>query len=118
MIAVQGLTAVLGDFTLDSVSFTVPDGAYGVVIGPAGAGKTTLLESIAGLIPLRSGTVRLGNVDATRLPPERRPLGLVYQHAYLFPHLTVRQNVAYGAIDAANTAEMVDRFGLALIADR
>jgi molybdopterin-binding protein len=118
MIAVDGLTATLGDFTLDSVSFTVPNGDYAVVIGPAGAGKTTLLESIAGLIPLRSGTVRLGGVDVTRLPPERRPLGLVYQHAYLFPHLTVRQNVAYGAIDASNAAEMLDRFGLALIADR
>jgi molybdopterin-binding protein len=118
MIAVQGLTTTLGDFTLDSVSFTVPNGDYAVVIGPAGAGKTTLLESIAGLIPLRAGTVRLGDVDATRLPPERRPVGLVYQHAYLFPHLSVRQNVAYGATDAATTDEMVDRFGLALIADR
>ncbi|HEY2374546.1 MAG TPA: ABC transporter ATP-binding protein [Gemmatimonadaceae bacterium] len=118
MIAVNGLTARLGDFTLDNVSFTVPRGAYGVVIGPAGAGKTTLLESIAGLVPLRSGIVRLGDADVTRLPPERRRLGLVYQHAYLFPHLTVDQNVGYGAADAALAAEMTERFGLQLVGDR
>src|SRR4051812_49250244 len=97
MITVSGLTVRLGNFTLDSISFTVPRGAYGVLIGPAAAGKTTLLEAIAGLIPLRAGTVRLGDANVTTLPPERRRVGLVYQHAYLFPHLTVRQNVAYGA---------------------
>src|SRR5689334_4623862 len=118
MIAVNGLTARLGDFTLDSVSFTVPRGAYGVVIGPAGAGKTTLLESIAGLVPLRAGVVRLGDVDVTRLVPERRGVGLVYQHAYLFPHLTVKQNVEYGAADTRLAAEMTERFGLHLVGDR
>jgi molybdate/tungstate transport system ATP-binding protein len=118
MIALNGLTARLGDFILDDVTFTVPRGDYGVVIGPAGAGKTTLLESIAGLVPLRAGIVRLGAVDATRLAPERRGVGLVYQHAYLFPHLTVRQNVAYGATDAALAGEMTERFGLGLVADR
>jgi molybdopterin-binding protein len=118
MLAVHGLIARLGDFTLDSVSFTVPRGAYGVVIGPAGAGKTTLLESIAGLVPLRAGTVRLGDVDVTRFAPERRGLGLVYQHAYLFPHLTVRENVGYGAADQALATEMTERFGLQLVGDR
>ena len=118
MIDVHGLTVRVGDFTLENVSFTVPDGAYGVVIGPAGAGKTTLLESIAGLLPTRSGLVRLHGADVTRLPPERRPVGLVYQHAYLFPHLTVRENVAYGAADADAVAEGIDRFGLQLVADR
>jgi molybdopterin-binding protein len=118
MIAVDGLTVHLGTFTLDSVSFTVPNGAYGVVIGPAGAGKTTLLESIAGLVPTRAGSVRLGDTDVTRLPPERRPLGLVYQHAYLFPHLTVRQNIAYGAREQTHVDEVIERFGLSLVGER
>ena len=118
MIAVSGLTARLGAFALDNVTFTVPRGAYGVVIGPAGAGKTTLLESIAGLVPLQSGIVMLGDANVTRVAPERRNVGLVYQHAYLFPHLTVRQNVGYGAADTALAAEMTERFGLQLVSDR
>ena len=118
MIAVDGLTVRVGDFTLDNIGFAVPNGAYGVVIGPAGSGKTTLLESIAGLLPLRSGRVTLGGTDVTRLPPERRPVGLVYQHAYLFPHLTVRENVAYGTRNAQDVDEMIDRFGLSLVGER
>lgn len=117
MIAVESLTARLGGFALEDVTFTVPKAAYGVVIGPAGAGKTTLLEVIAGLISPRAGVVRLGGVDVTRLPPERRGAGIVYQHAYLFPHLSVRQNVAYGAARAL-AGEMIERFGLELVADR
>ena len=118
MISVHGLTARLGGFTLDDVSFSIPAGEYGVVIGPAGAGKTTLLESIAGLIPIRAGVVRLGGVDVTRLAPEQRDVGLVYQQGYLFPHLSVRANVAYGAPDPRYVVEMIDRFGLDLVADR
>lgn len=118
MIAVSGLTARVGNFTLDNISFTIPQGAYGVVIGPAGAGKTTMLEAIAGLVPIRAGTVRLSDINVTSLPPERRPVGLVYQHAYLFPHLTVRENVAYGATEPALVAEMIDRFGLGEVAGR
>lgn len=118
MIGVEGLTVQIGDFTLSDISFSVPTGEYGVVIGPAGAGKTTLLESIAGLLPLRSGVLKLGGTDVTRWPPERRPLGLVYQHAYLFPHLTVRENVGYGARNVADADEAIDRFGLPVVADR
>lgn len=117
MIAVEALSARLGEFTLADVSFTVPAGAYGIVIGPAGAGKTTLLEAIAGLVPVGNGLVRLGGVDVTRVPPERRGVGIVYQHAFLFPHLTVQQNVAYGA-DPSHAREMIERFGLHAVADR
>jgi molybdopterin-binding protein len=117
MIGVESLSARLGDFSLEDVSFAVPAGAYGVVIGPAGAGKTTLLEAIAGLVPITSGVVRLRGVDVTRVAPERRGVGLVYQHAYLFPHLTVRENVRYGASSAV-ADEMMERFGLQLVGDR
>jgi molybdopterin-binding protein len=117
MIDVEGLTSRLGDFMLEGVSLSVPAGAYGVVIGPAGAGKTTLLEAIAGLVPIAAGAVRLRGSDVTRVPPERRGVGIVYQHAYLFPHLSVRQNVAYGA-QRELAVEMLERFGLQLIADR
>jgi molybdate/tungstate transport system ATP-binding protein len=118
VIRLEAVSARAGDFRLADVSFEVAQGAYGVVIGPAGSGKTTLLETIAGIITPTSGRVMLGGRDVTHAPPEVRRLAIVYQHAYLFPHLTVRQNVGYGAADAAIAVEMAERFGVATLADR
>ena len=86
MIALEHVRARAGAFRLDDITFTVPQGAYGIVIGPAGAGKTTLLETIAGLVRVTSGRMMLGGEDLTHARPEARRLGIVYQHAYLFPH--------------------------------
>ena len=97
MIRVVGLTVRVPGFALDRVSFTVPSGGVGVVTGLTGAGKTTLLETIAGIRSASAGQVLLGDADVTRLPPEERGVGLVYQQAWLFPHLTVQHNIAYGA---------------------
>jgi len=118
MIDVQGLSARIGAFELTDVSFTVPSRSYGVVIGPAGSGKTTLLEALAGVIPSRGGQVRLGNRDMGAVPPDERNVGLVYQHGYLFPHLSVVDNLRYGARDEATVAELVRRFELAELAHR
>ena len=118
MIALDGVFARVGDFTVEDVTFTVPQGAYGIVIGPTGAGKTTLVEAIAGLVPIMRGQLSLGGTDMTRAAPERRRLAIVYQHAYLFPHLTVRENVGYGAASPAVTVEMLERFGLGEVAGR
>ena len=97
MIQLADLTVHLPGFTLDRVSFTVPSGDVGVITGATGAGKTTLLEAITGVRDVARGRVTLGDTDVTQQPPERRNAGLVYQHAWLFPHLSVQQNVAYGA---------------------
>jgi molybdopterin-binding protein len=118
MISLQRVSARAGGFTLSDVSFDVPDGGYGVVIGPAGSGKTTLLETIAGVIRPTSGRILLGREDMTSAPPEARRLGIVYQHAYLFPHLDVRANIAYGAANEESAADMSDRFGVTAMADR
>ena len=83
MIDARGLSARVGSFRLDGVTFAVPKGAYGVVIGPAGSGKTTLLETIAGITPQTDGTLHLDGRLATVLPPEQRGLGLVYPFAGL-----------------------------------
>ncbi|HEX5386315.1 MAG TPA: ABC transporter ATP-binding protein [Gemmatimonadales bacterium] len=96
MIQLDGLTVRAGDFLLGEVSFAVPRGGYGLIIGPTGSGKTTLLEAVAGHVPLKSGRVLLNGMDVTGLPPERRELGFVYQQYHLFPHLTVRENICYG----------------------
>jgi ABC-type Fe3+/spermidine/putrescine transport system ATPase subunit len=92
VIDARALCARVGTFRLDDVTFAVPAGSYGVVIGPAGSGKTTLLETIAGITPQTGGTLHLDGRLANVLPPEQRGLGLVYQHGYLFPHLSVEQN--------------------------
>jgi molybdate transport system ATP-binding protein len=82
------------------------------VVGPSGAGKSTLLRAIAGLVPMR-GHVRAGDVDWTRLPPEKRSVGFVFQDYALFPHLTVRGNVAFGG----DPARALERLGIAHLAD-
>jgi molybdate transport system ATP-binding protein len=66
------------------------------VVGPNGAGKTTLLRALAGLLALDAGYVRLSDRDLSRLPPQERRIGVVFQEARLFPHLSVLANVAFG----------------------
>jgi molybdate transport system ATP-binding protein len=77
--------------------FTAPGTGITVLFGPSGGGKTTLLSAIAGLRRLDRGTVVLGGIDITNLAPHRRGIGLVFQDARLFPHLTVRKNIVYAA---------------------
>lgn len=118
MIQATALSARAGEFVLREVSFTVPAGGYGVVIGPAGAGKTTLLETLAGIRRVDSGEVRLAGDDMTARPPEERGIGFVYQHAFLFPHLSTWDNIRYGAANADDAREIAERFGAAALANR
>ncbi|HEY5219107.1 MAG TPA: ABC transporter ATP-binding protein [Gemmatimonadaceae bacterium] len=118
MIQLDHVTATVGGFSLRDATFDIEAGMYGVVIGPAGSGKTTLLEAIAGIVPVTAGTVSLRGRDVTRLAPELRRVGIVYQHAYLFPHLSVADNVAYGTSDTEVAREMVERFRLEALLGR
>ena len=118
MIRVDGLGARAGAFALRDVSFELQGGAWGIVLGPAGAGKTTLLETIAGVRHVDAGSVTLRNTDVTRTPPEQRGVGIVYQHAFLFPHLSVEANVAYGARDRAYAIEVARRLGVGSLMSR
>ncbi|SON61633.1 Sulfate/thiosulfate import ATP-binding protein CysA [Mycobacterium simulans] len=86
-----------GDFVaLDHVDFVVPAGSLTALLGPSGSGKSTLLRTIAGLDQPDSGTVTINGRDVTRVPPQRRGIGFVFQHYAAFKHLTVRDNVAFG----------------------
>ena len=97
MIAVESVSKRFGDFTaLDDVSFEAPDGKLTALLGPSGSGKSTLLRVIAGLEVPDSGTVVVSGTDATRLPPQKRGIGFVFQHYAAFKHMTLRDNVAFG----------------------
>jgi molybdate transport system ATP-binding protein len=83
-----------GGFALH-VELAVADGETLAVVGPNGAGKSTLLEALAGLLPIDDGTVVLDGRDLRGLPPERRSAGVTFQDGLLFPHLRVRDDVAF-----------------------
>jgi sulfate transport system ATP-binding protein len=86
-----GRTPVLTDVSID-----VASGSLTALLGPSGGGKSTLLRVIAGLEQPDTGTVVISGTDATRLPPQRRNVGFVFQHYAAFKHMTVFNNVAFG----------------------
>ena len=96
-IEVSGVTKRFGDFVaLDDVNVSLPTGQLTALLGPSGGGKSTLLRIIAGLDSADAGTVSIEGVDATKLPPQKRNVGFVFQHYAVFKHLTVANNVAFG----------------------
>lgn len=118
MIRVNELTVRVSGFAIERTSFTIGAGGVGVITGPTGAGKTTLVETIAGVRHVTSGSIVLDGVDVSARTPEQRNVSLVYQAAWLFPHLTVRENVAYGARRAAAVGEMIERLQLDALLDK
>lgn len=110
----RGVIKRFGDVVaVDSVDLTLRDAEILALVGPSGCGKSTLLRAIAGLHPIDSGTIALGGQlvdDATNhLPPERRSTGLVFQEHALFPHLSVRDNVAFGVRDESSSRGVNER---------
>jgi ABC-type Fe3+/spermidine/putrescine transport system ATPase subunit len=96
-LALNGVTRRFGAFTaVDNVSFEVGPGELLALVGASGSGKTTTLRMAAGYETPDAGTVTLGGKDITRIPPERRGFGMVFQHYALFPHMPVEDNVAFG----------------------
>lgn len=126
-----GLTVDYGRVrALDAVGLTVEAGEAVAVLGPSGSGKTTLLHAVAGFLTPTAGTVRIAGetvADARRVvPPERRRVGVVFQHYALWPHLSALETVAYplrrsgiGAREARRRArDLLARMGVADLADR
>jgi ABC-type Fe3+/spermidine/putrescine transport system ATPase subunit len=98
----------------------VPDGETLFVLGPSGSGKTLLLETLGGFHG-HEGTVSFDGEDLTDVPPEEREFGFVFQDYALFPHMTVRENVAFGERyhdDARDPEELLAALGVADLADR
>lgn len=95
MIRVDNINAKAGDFKLNSVSLTIPTGAYGILMGKTGSGKTTLLEVICGLNKATAGTIELMGKDVTRAKPAERNIGYIPQDAALFTHMTVEAQLGF-----------------------
>ncbi len=96
-IRIEGVTKRFGDFVaLRDISLDIPDGELTALLGPSGSGKSTLLRIIAGLETPDDGRIWLGGRDVTRIPPQKRGIGFVFQHYAPFKHMTVRDNVAFG----------------------
>jgi multiple sugar transport system ATP-binding protein len=97
-IGIEGVTKVFagGVVAVDDVSLEIEDGEFLVLVGPSGCGKTTLLRMIAGLEEVTEGQVLIGGRDVTEAAPRHRDIAMVFQSYALYPHMTVRQNLAYG----------------------
>lgn len=100
------------------LDLTIEDGEFTVFVGPSGCGKSTLLRMIAGLEDLTSGNVAIDGVDATDTPPAKRGLAMVFQSYALYPHMSVRKNIAFpmrmAKMDQAEQDRRIDAAAKAL----
>jgi ABC-type sugar transport system ATPase subunit len=126
MISVEQLSVRAGDFRIEGISFEVPTGEYGVLMGRTGCGKTTILEAICGLKEVVEGKITLMGRDVTKLRAGERGIGFVPQDGALFSTMTVRQQLSFGPkvqrwkkkeIEQ-RVAELAEELGIAGILDR
>ena len=95
-IQLKQVTKRFGDVeVIPSLDLTIQDGEFTVFVGPSGCGKSTLLRLIAGLEDITSGHIEIDGMDATEVAPAKRGLAMVFQSYALYPHMTVRKNIAF-----------------------
>ena len=95
-ITLDKVTKSFGDIeVIPPLDLTIEDGEFTVFVGPSGCGKSTLLRLIAGLEDITSGQIRIDGTDATNVPPAKRGLAMVFQSYALYPHMSVRKNIAF-----------------------
>ena len=97
-----------GTQVLRGVSIEVADGEFAVIVGPSGCGKSTLLRAVAGLEELTTGRIVIGGHDVSDLPPSQRGIAMVFQSYALYPHLTVRENMAFALKIARADKDTID----------
>ncbi|MFQ5467848.1 MAG: ABC transporter ATP-binding protein, partial [Kiloniellaceae bacterium] len=116
IISVQGVTKHFGGVTaVDDVSFDIAPNEFFALLGPSGCGKTTLLRMLAGFETPDRGEILIDGADMTDVPPNRRPVNMVFQSYAVFPHMSVFDNVAYGLrVVRTPTEEVETRVGEAL----
>ena len=94
---------------LHGVDIAIADGSFTVLVGPSGCGKSTLLRMIAGLEQISDGEVRIGAQRVNELPPKQRDIAMVFQNYALYPHMTVRENLAFALMLAKDDAPTIER---------
>jgi multiple sugar transport system ATP-binding protein len=99
---------------LHGVDIEIRDGSFTVLVGPSGCGKSTLLRMIAGLEQISGGEIRIGNRRVNELQPKERDIAMVFQNYALYPHMTVRENMAFSlALAKQSKAEIDTKVGRA-----
>ncbi len=97
ILEIKNLTKEFKEFTaVKNVTFDVDEGGFFSILGPSGCGKTTLLRMISGFIKESKGEIIIRNESMSGIPPEKRPVNIVFQSLALFPMMNVRENVAFG----------------------
>src|SRR4051812_34766934 len=109
----EGVNKIYGDFhAVKDLNLEIGDGEFMVLVGPSGCGKTTSLRMIAGLEEISSGTLRIGDRVVNDVPPKDRDIAMVFQSYALYPHMSVRENLAFGLklrkVDKAEIQQRVD----------
>ena len=95
-VTIQAVKKNFGDVAiLHGVDIDIQDGSFTVLVGPSGCGKSTLLRMIAGLEQINGGEIRIGDRRVNDLPPKERDIAMVFQNYALYPHMTVRDNMAF-----------------------
>jgi iron(III) transport system ATP-binding protein len=126
-VRIEGVNLSYGEnHVLRDVNLDIRPGEFFAFLGPSGCGKTTLLRAIAGFAHPQTGRVLIGAEDISRLPPWKRDVGMVFQSYALWPHLTVRRNVAFGLEErkvprrdiARRVAAALDLVGMTAFAER
>jgi len=93
----EGVNKIYGDFhAVKDLNLEIGDGEFMVLVGPSGCGKTTSLRMIAGLEEISDGTLRIGDRVVNDVPPKDRDIAMVFQSYALYPHMSVRENLAFG----------------------
>jgi ABC-type Fe3+/spermidine/putrescine transport system ATPase subunit len=126
-VVLSSVTKRFGDLTaVDAIDLEVEEGEFFTMLGPSGCGKTTTLRMIAGFEEISAGRLTIDDVDMQGIPPHKRPANTVFQSYALFPHLSVKENVAFGlrrkGVDRREidrrVREELERVGLAAEANR
>src|ERR1700716_3015614 len=96
-IKLNGVTRVFPDGTVavDHIDLEIADGEFMILVGPSGCGKSTLLRMIVGLEDVTEGKIKIGDEVVNDKPPRERNLAMVFQNYALYPHMTVRENMAF-----------------------